>query len=189
MKIKTFFNKYRILLFSAIAVALALLNVSASLAFLSAKTQKGAVNTFTYTPKKIIVQEDFNGTVKKNVTVKNDSADTVYVRVMLTSHRVNSDGDRIGGDAKVPSSFTLGNGWFSQGDGIYVYSKPVAANSSPANPLIGSDGITLKEYTDDDGGKQVIDVLAQSITAASKDAVKEKWNVNVSDDGILSKKS
>lgn len=50
---------------------------------------------------------------------------------------------------------------------------------SPATPLIGEDGIELSSYTDADGGKQVIEVMAEAIQSSPAEAVGESWNVTI----------
>ena len=47
----------------------------------------------------------------------------------------------------------------------------------PENPLIGTSGITLSEYTDVDGGKQVIEVMAEAIQSQPDDAVRQAWGI------------
>ena len=103
----------------------------------------------------------------------------------LVTYRVNSDGERIGGTAVIPN-FTPGEGWFEK-DGFYYYKSPVAPNKTPATNLIGNDGITLVEYTDADGGRQVIDVIAEAIQSVPASVVAENWDVTVDKDGVTIK--
>ena len=102
----------------------------------------------------------------------------------LVTYRVNEKGERIGGTATIPG-FTLGNGWFAK-DGFYYYNKPVAPDAKPANDLIGSSGIALKEYTDADGGRQVIEVIAEAIQSVPTSVVADNWNVTVHANGVIS---
>ena len=56
---------------------------------------------------------------------------------------------------------------------------PVAKNASPATDLI--DSINLKDkYDDADGGKQVIEVMAEAIQSEPAEAVGEAWGVTIS---------
>lgn len=169
----------------AIAVVLLLsATVTGTLMYLVSKT---TAVTNTFEPATVIceVQENFDDTVKKNVTVKNTSNIDAYLRVKLVTYRVNADGERIGGTAAIPS-FTPGEGWFEK-DGFYYYKNPVAPDATPVTDLIGKDGITLVEYNDADGGKQVIEVIAEAIQSVPTDVVKNKWNVTVNADGTISK--
>ncbi len=125
------------------------------------------VNKFTAAPVSCQVEEAFNGTVKSNVTVRNTSNTSVYIRVRFVTYRVNDDGQHIGGTAEIPS-FTPGTDWVKMGD-FYYFTKPVSAGATPAAYLIGANGITLSTYSDADGGKQVIEVMAEAIQARGLD--------------------
>ena len=154
----------------AIAVVLLLsATVTGTLMYLVSKTT-AVTNTFEPATVTCEVQENFDGTVKKDVTVKNTSNIDAYLRVKLVTYRVNADGERIGGTAAIPS-FTPGEGWFEK-DGFYYYKNPVAPDATPVTDLIGKDGITLVEYNDADGGKQVIEVIAEAIQSVPTSVVK-----------------
>ena len=114
----------------AIAVVLLLsATVTGTLMYLVSKTT-AVTNTFEPATVTCEVQENFDGTVKKDVTVKNTSNIDAYLRVKLVTYRVNDKGERIGGTAAIPS-FTPGEGWFEK-DGFYYYNKPVAPDAKPA---------------------------------------------------------
>jgi len=163
-----------------------LLNVTAmgTLMFLVDKTAE-VKNTFSPAKVTCEVAEDFDGTVKKNVNVQNMSDIKAYVRVKLVTYRVNDDGKKIGGTAAI-QPFNPGNGWFEE-DGFYYYSKPVAPGQEPGNDLIGASGIELENYNDADGGKQVIEVVAEAIQSVPTSVVTEKWNVQLDNDGVTIK--
>lgn len=134
-------------------------------------------NTFTPSQVTCAVTEDFDGTVKRNVNVTNTGDTDAYIRVKLVTYRVNKDGQHIGGTATIPS-FTPGANWVKHGD-YYYYTLPVEPGESPATPLIGEDGIVLSSYTDADGGKQVIEVMAEAIQSGPAKAVGESWRVTI----------
>jgi hypothetical protein len=150
-------------------------------------TTKPLENVFTPSSVSCEVSENFDKvqSIKSNVTVKNTSDIPAYVRIKLVTYRVNGSNERIGGSASIPS-FTPGSGWFEK-YGIYYYELPVDPNGGiPAHPLIGTPGITLDNYTDADGGKQVIEVMAEAIQSVPARAVTEAWGVSVGTDGSLS---
>lgn len=149
--------------------------VGATAAFLLTKTSS-VTNTFTPSQVSCSVTEDFDGTTKSNVNVTNTSDIPAYIRVKLVTYRVNDASQRIGGTATIPT-FTPGNGWFEK-DGYYYYESPVAAGAQPAAALI--DKIDLTEYDDADGGKQVIEVMAEAIQSTPDEAVTSAWHVTVS---------
>ena len=123
------------------------------------------------------VMESFNGTTKSEVNVQNTGDTEAYIRVKLVTYRVNDDGQHIGGIATIPD-FTPGENWKEFG-GYYYYTLPVAPNAEPAADLI--DSITLTgSYDDADGGKQVIEVMAEAIQSGPADAVGKSWGVSIS---------
>lgn len=155
--------------------------VTGTLAWLAANT--GAV-TNTFTPGKVpnTPVEKFDGETKESIVVKNTGNIDAYVRVKLVTYRMNDAGNHIGGVATIPS-FTLGENWFEQ-DGYYYYKLPVAPDKTSGN-LLGTS-IKLEKYTDADGGKQVIEVISESIQSQPASTVKEAWGVEVKD-GKLTK--
>ena len=164
------------LLFSL--VLLLTMMVGGTLAYLTIQTPP-VVNQFTPSQVSCTVTESFNGTTKRNVNVTNTSDIPAYIRVKLVSYRVNDDGKHIGGMATIPS-FTAGTGWVLHG-GYYYYTQPVAPNQQPANALIGNSGISLiGSYDDADGGKQVIEVMAEAIQSVPASAVESAWGVDPS---------
>ncbi len=176
------YNKSKVTLISVLAFVL-VLAIGGTLAWLVTKDD-AIVNTFLPSQVSCHVEEEFDGTYKKNVNVVNDSNIAAYLRVKLVTYRVNTNGDHIGGTATIPS-FTPGEGWFLK-DGYYYYKYPVAAGRSPENALISSIELT-GSYSDADGGKQVIEVMAEAIQSVPTSVVAEKWNVTVGTDGTLSK--
>ena len=158
-------------------------SVGGTLAYLSTQTGP-VVNTFMPSHVDCKVEEDFNGTVKKNVNVTNTSDIDAYIRVKLITYRVNDEGNHIGGTSEVPA-FTLGTNWVKHTDGFYYYTLPVLAGQKPEADLIGDEGIELSSYNDADGGKQVIEVMAEAIQSKPVDAVEKAWKITVESDGNL----
>ena len=160
-------------------VLLLALAIGGTVAWLSTKS---APITNTFTPSKVAceVQEEFNGTVKSDVNVKNTGDIAAFIRVKLVTYRTNDAGQHIGGTAEIPE-FTPGAGWEKHG-GYYYYTKPVEPNQKPENALI--DHITLiKDCSGVDGGRQAIDVMAEAIQSVPEAAVQEAWGQNFSIDG------
>ncbi len=159
--------------------------IGGTLAYLIDKTE-GVKNIFTPSKVTTEVTEEFDGETKTNVNVTNTGDIDAYIRVKLVTYRVNDKGEQIGGTATIPS-FTPGDGWVEH-NGFYYYTSPVAAGHAPAVPLIES--ITLQAYTDDDGGKQVIEVMAEGIQAKGTDengvpAVELAWKVKIEPGNVI----
>lgn len=160
-----------VLVVSVLALVLAV--AGGTLAWLVANSGP-VTNTFTPATVSCKVEETFNNNVKSNVNVRNTSNIDAYLRVKLVTYRVNKDGQHIGGTAEIPT-FTLGENWVKHGD-FYYYTLPVAPEKTPAANLI--DTITLTgSYNDADGGKQVIEVMAEAIQSQPDDAVRQAWGI------------
>lgn len=162
-----------VLVVSVLALVLAV--AGGTLAWLVANSGP-VTNTFTPATVSCEVEETFKNNVKSDVNVKNTSNIDAYLRVKLVTYRVNKDGEHIGGTATIPG-FTPGEGWVEH-DGFYYYTKPVVPGATPAKPLI--DTITLTDsYNDADGGKQVIEVMAEAIQSQPDSAVQQAWGVTI----------
>lgn len=160
-------------------VLLLALAIGGTLAWLS--TKDGPI-TNTFTPSKVtcVVTERFNGVTKSNVNVTNTGDTDAYIRVKLVTYRTNDQGKHIGGTASLPT-FTPGANWVSY-DGYYYYTLPVAPGERPETNLTDSM-MLIDSYTDADGGKQVIEVMAEAIQANGvaddgKKAVVKAWGVD-----------
>ena len=156
--------------------------VGGTVAWLSTKSAP-ITNTFLPSHVSCSVAEKFNGTTKSNVNVTNTGDIDAFIRVKLVTYRVNDEEQHIGGTAEIPD-FKPGAGWVKNGD-YYYYTKPVAPDEQPETSLI--DSITLTGSYDDaddaDGGKQVIEVMAEAIQANGvaddgTKAVVEAWGVD-----------
>lgn len=170
------------LLALALAGALA---AGGTVAWLSASTP-AVTNTFD--PGKVpnVPVEEFDGETKESIAVKNEGNVDAYVRVKLATYRVDDGGDRIGGAAEVPA-FAPAGGWFEHG-GCWYYPAALAPGETTPN-LLPPGGIELEEYGDADGGKQVIEVISESIQSLPADAVELAWGVGVGTDGRLTEKT
>lgn len=160
----------------SLLLALVLLTgaVTGTLAWLFAKTDN-VTNTFVPASVPNTPEEKFDGETKTSIVIRNTGNIDAYVRVKLVTYRVNDKGDHIGGEATIPA-FTLGANWFEK-DGYYYYTKPVVPNATSGELLDSS--IKLQQYTDADGGKQVIEVISESIQSVPTSTVESVWPVTV----------
>ena len=166
------------LLFSL--VLLLTMMIGGTLAYLTIQTPP-VLNRFTPSHVSCTVTESFNGTTKSNVNVTNTSDISAYIRVKLVTYRVNDAGQHIGGTAEIPT-FNRGAHWVKYGD-YYYYTLPVDPNEQPTSPLI--DSVTLKSpYEDADGGKQVVEVMAEAIQSVPATAVQSSWGVTITEGNV-----
>lgn len=154
-----------------LALALLTCGIVGTVALLLDQTQPVS-NTFSEVDVPNDIVENFDGTVKESITVQNEGNIAAYIRVRLVTYRVDDNGNRIGGAAEIPT-FTPANGWFQVGD-YYYYPDPIVPDGSTPN-LLPSGGIELKAYTDADGGKQVIEVISESIQSVPESTVNQTW--------------
>ena len=163
-------------------VLLLALAIGGTVAWLSTKDAP-IQNKFLPTKVTCEVTEVFDGStgVKSNVNVKNTGTINAFIRVKLVTYRTNDQGQHIGGTAFLPT-FTLGTGWVKYGD-YYYYTKPVAPNQKPETNLTNSMTLT-GTYNDADGGKQVIEVMAEAIQSGPAQAVGQAWGVSISPNNV-----
>ena len=175
-------HKSRLTAMAIATVMLLALAIGGTVAWLSTKD---APITNTFNPSEVACQvtEKFDGStgVKSNVNVKNTGTINAFIRVKLVTYRTNDQGQHIGGTASLPA-FTLGTGWVKYGD-YYYYTKPVAPNQKPETNLTNSMTLT-GTYNDADGGKQVIEVMAEAIQSGPAQAVGQAWGVSISPNNV-----
>lgn len=166
-----------------LVLALALLSgaVLGTLAYLFQDTGT-VVNTFTPGDVPNTPEENISNNTKTSIVIRNDGNVSAYIRVRLVTYRVDEQGNHIGGTATIPE-FDLGTDWFEQ-DGFYYYKNPVSAGDLTGN-MIGTNGITMKQYDDADGGKQVIEVISESIQSDPTTTVTAAWGVTVKDGKLV----
>lgn len=174
-------NKSKVTLISVLALVM-VVAIGGTLAWLFTNTN-GIINTFTPSSVPGEIVERFDGETKTSITVKNKGNIAAYVRVKLVTYRVNDEGQQIGGVATIPE-FTLGTGWVKHTDGYYYYTVPVAAGASTGDLIASGSSITLQKYDDADGGKQVIEVLSESIQSVPEEAVGDAWGVRISENSV-----
>ena len=176
--------------FWAVLVSLLLIcavGLGGTIAFLATDSNT-VTNTFVTPKSDITVDEDFDGKVKSEVSVKNDSEYPVYIRAKVVVNWATEAGDILGDAPVLDEDYTLTlaekTGWFLDEDGYYYYSAKVAegANTdiliSECQPVAGKtpEGYHLQ-----------VEILAESIQAIPDRAVVDAWGVTVADNGTISK--
>lgn len=170
---------------AALILALALLAVGTAvgtIAYLMNHTGP-VTNSFSLGNVDTEITEEFDGRVKRHVNVTNTGTVTAYIRVKLVSYRVNDRNEIIGGSDPLTDLPRLGDDWKPYGD-HYYYTKPVAPGAKPATNLFEEYALE-GNYTDADGGKQVLEVMAEGIQSTPAQAVKDAWGIEVDNDGTL----
>lgn len=158
--------------------------VGTTVAYLIDRT-KPIENKFEYAKTDVTVTEEFTGTEKSNVKVRNDSNIPVYIRATYVANWVDAKGNIV---TSVPDGYDYQldknpNGtWIEGKDGYFYYPTPVQPNNSTADSLLTCT-VTKQpanpEYTLN------VEILATAIQSEPTAAVVEAWGVTVDAEGTL----
>ena len=168
------------------AAALAgILAVGGSIAFLTDETE-GVENAFQPAEVTCAVMEDFDGSVKSDVKVKNTGDVDAYIRAAVVVNWVDGQGN-VGPESPVPGTdysiifeTEADDPWTKVGD-YYYYEGSVAMNGT-TEPLISE----CEQLTQKDGYSLRVDILSSAIQSEPADAVQEAWGVNISGGAVTS---
>lgn len=152
--------------------------VGGTLAYLAARTD-AIVNTFNPAKVDITVEENFNGSTKKDVKIKNNGDTEVYIRATYVvtwkdaAENVYPEQPQPGVDYTI--SLNPKQDWFCY-NGYYYYTAPVAPHASTGvlidlcTPVAGRapEGYTLS-----------VNVLASAIQSVPAEAVGQAWRVSI----------
>ena len=156
----------------------------ATLAFLMVTTPS-LTNVFQYGHVTCAVQEEFDGTTKSDVSIKNTGNTQSYIRVKLVFTWKDAEGNVSAQPVKT-GDYDLElnmDGWFEK-DGYYYAKAPVAPdNKTPV--LIGK--CTEVAAHAPDGYTLSLEILADAIQSTPTRAVEQAWGVTVGADGLQAK--
>lgn len=177
----------RKLILTVLAVILVIcITAGVTLAILSAESNSVS-NGFTAAVIDTTPVETFDGTVKKDVYVKNDGTASVYIRAAIIVSWQNENGDVYGATPVLGTDYTLtgmNDGWKEGSDGYYYWCSPVRGGAHTEN-LIGE--CAPVQGRSPDGYTLHVEIAGQAIQAAPKTAVEGAWGVTVDSYGRISK--
>lgn len=143
--------------------------------------------TNTFTPAKVppTIVEEFNGTVKSKVQIKNDGNVSAFIRVAVIATWKDGQGN-IAPTAPIKGTHfdweTGSSKWFQKtpSDGYYYYTDAVAAEAITENLFTNCQ--LMEGVTPPEGYSLSIEILAQTIQADGVDSegkhpVAEQWKV------------
>lgn len=135
--------------------------------------------TNNFTPANVPpeIVEEFDGTNKSNVKIKNIGNIDGFMRATLVAVWRNAEGD-IAAEPVGPLVFTQNANWFLH-EGYYYYKIRIAPGATTEN-LIDSFDLPVKA-----GLRFELQVIASSIQAAPDEAVEHAWPVTVNALGQL----
>lgn len=150
-----------------------------TIAWLSAETVE-IKNTFATGLVASEIIEEFDGQIKKDVSIQNTGNIDAYIRVALIPAWKNPDGNVSG--TQVGTEYTkpqAPDGWFLGNDGFYYHVTSVLPGENTS--------ILINEFTmpTKDGLLFELQILASAIQADPKEAVEESWPVRVDTEGKL----
>lgn len=169
-------NKSSLLLITLV-VLLGVL-VGSTVAYLVTNTGSIA-NSFI--PAKITtdITEDFDGSVKNNVQVKNTGDVEAFIRATVVVTWQNDEGE-IYPNAPVEStdytvSWTM-NGWLKHTDGYYYYTTSVAPGDTTGVLLTSCQPVSNQAP---EGYHLSVEILASAIQSKPEEAVQTSWGVTI----------
>ena len=190
---RRFSGKSLALLVSALVLSFSM--VGGTLAWLSDDTPS-RVNTFTVPTPGVHIDEEFDGTVKKNISVTNTGEIPVYVRLQMVINFQNKDGDVapvapvqgknmdihwVDDDAYID--------WEKGPDGYFYY--PVALEPGETTTILISSITALPDAEIPEGYTLNVQLLAQYVQKdgvaddTGRPLVESCWNVTVDSNGVL----
>lgn len=149
--------------------------VGGTLAYLAARTD-AIVNTFNPAKVDITVEENFDGSTKKDVKITNTGDTEVYIRATYVVNWLDAQGNIV---ASVPEgySYTLTENpdskWAKGNDGYFYYLSPVAPDASTPGSLLTCT-VTRPENPE---YRLSVEILATAIQSTPAKAVTEAWGV------------
>ena len=161
--------------------------VAGTVAFLVTSTGP-VTNTFTPASVTTQVEEEFNGTTKSNVRIKNTGNIDAYIRAAVIVNWADENGNVYGGATPVAGTdYTIsynktvqadGGQWIEGSDGYWYYTKPVAP-STEDNPQY--TGVLIKSCEPAGqapaGYALQVTILADGIQSKPDKVVNEVWKV------------
>lgn len=167
-----------------VIVCMTLLCVQPTVSYLTALTTE-TVNPFHPGNVTVTVEENFNGSIKTNVKVRNSGTADAFVRVKATAGWYTAEGSLAAVPVAGTYTCSTGSGWVLSG-GYYYCTSPIAAGS--ATPVLFTsvqpdfDAIASDERYD--GLYFHFDILTDAVQAEGTDdttenaIVVEAWGVN-----------
>ena len=158
--------------------------VAGTLAYLVDKTPE-VKNTFEPAKVTTEVKEEFDGTTKSEVKIKNTGNIPAYIRAAVIINWADANGNVYGGGTPVASteevtgdytiSYNTDGSWKQIGD-YWYYTEPVAADSLTEKALIES--CTPVAGKAPEGYNLQVTILADGIQSEPLTAIQEAWHVN-----------
>ena len=155
--------------------------IGTTMAYLVSDTPT-VTNTFTPATVDSNIEEDFDGTTKENVQIKNTGDIEAYIRakVVITwqndQKQISAEQPKLGEDYRildtdgnVTNDMPADSGWVPYGD-FYYWTSKVAPQASTGN-LIDS----IEQIAENEGYNLHVEILADAIQAEPANVVTDVW--------------
>ena len=168
-----------LLLLSTLCLLLSM--VSVTYAFLSTRTQD-VTNQFDPVAVTCEVEEQFDGSIKQDVCIRNTGDISAFVRAAVVINWVSEDGKILANAPMAGTEYTLSwgdSGWVQGSDGFWYCQEAVAAGDvtpvliRQVTPVSVPAGYSLQ-----------VQILATALQADPPEAAEEAWGVTVSGHSI-----
>lgn len=154
----------------------------ATLAFLMVTTPS-MTNVFQYGHVTCAVQEEFDGTTKSDVSIKNTGNTQSYIRVKLVFTWKDAEGN-VSAQPVTNQDYKMDLNkvdWFEK-DGYYYAKAPVAPDHNTPDLIHSCTEIVANAP---EGDTLSLEILADAIQSTPTRAVEQAWGVIVDTDGLL----
>lgn len=154
----------------------------ATLAFLMVTTPS-MTNVFQYGHVTCAVQEEFDGTTKSDVSIKNTGNTQSYIRVKLVFTWKDAEGN-VSAQPVTDQDYKMELNkvdWFEK-DGYYYAKAPVAPDHNTPDLIHSCTEIVANAP---EGDTLSLEILADAIQSTPTRAVEQAWGVIVDTDGLL----
>lgn len=176
-------RKKKIILVLAVVMAI-VLAMGITLAFMFKKSET-VENEFVPASVTCEVDELFDGTHKNSIKIRNTGNTKAYLCVKLISYWVDGDGNIVGKTSEMPEVSFDDVNWVQGSDDVYYYVEPVDPETETVNDLLISPIVLREDSYNGYTVYQVVEVFAEAIQSAPKNAAENSWNVNISKDGKI----
>lgn len=174
--------------YAALVVSLAIIltvGIGSTVAYILTHTDS-IKNTFTPGGTSCEIVENFDGSVKTDVTVKNTGNTDAYIRAAIVITWVDEDGNVSSTVPVLDRDYTmtldLANGWVKHTDGFYYYTATVAPDD--ATGVLISECKQLDGATVPDGCHLSVEIIASAIQSEPASAVSDMWGVVIASGSV-----
>ena len=146
-------------------------------------TTPSLTNVFQYGHVTCAVQEEFDGTTKSDVSIKNTGNTQSYIRVKLVFTWKDAEGN-VSAQPVTDQDYKMDLNkvdWFEK-DGYYYAKAPVAPDHNTPDLIHSCTEIVANAP---EGDTLSLEILADAIQSTPTRAVEQAWGVIVDTDGLL----